>query len=345
MYENYQSVLQQMEAFGIEFNARKDLPLRVDEPKRRTCGLKGKAWYWLRSFRPDAGGCYIVGAFGSYKTGERAKVDVDWAPLSEAEKRRLKAERDAATERARAERERDARRAAARGAELWAEASPIGQSAYLKRKQVDAESCRFLDDGSILVPLIRYDLPREQAFRGVQRIFGGKRTDRRTGEELPDKTFSKGFDPTGAACRLGRVPERVVVIVVCEGYATGLSIRMATGRTVPVYVALNAGNLEHVVAILLDLYPEAKVLICADDDWRTRNFQTKQLENVGRIKAMKLTRRFERVHMVSPAFDPKRRGDKDTDFNDLHVREGLAAVNEQLMPVLRALGLQEHIHE
>lgn len=345
MHDNYRSVIHQMEAFGIEFNARKDLPLQIDLPKRKTCGLKGKFWYRLHSFQPDAGGNYIVGSFGSYKTGDYAKVEVDWKPLSEAEWRRLKAEREAAKQRGIREREKDARRAAARGAELWAEAATHGQCAYLTRKRVEPEACRFLDDGSIVVPLIRYDRPRADAFRGVQRIFGGKRTDKHSGAELPDKTFSKGFDPTGAACRLGPVPPDVRILAVCEGYATGLSIRMATSRLVPVYVALNAGNLEHVVPILLDLFQSARVLICADDDWRTRNFQTKQLENIGRIKALKLARKYDRVHVVSPAFDRRSRGDKDTDFNDLHVREGLAVVTEQLMPVLRALGLQEKTNE
>lgn len=60
---------------------------------------EGKFWYRLHSFQPDAGGNYIVGSFGSYKTGDYAKVEVDWKPLSEAEWRRLKAEREAAKQR------------------------------------------------------------------------------------------------------------------------------------------------------------------------------------------------------------------------------------------------------
>ena len=52
--DNYAEVVHQMEAFGVEF-LPKDLPLQIDAPKRRGCGRKGKWWYWLRTFRPDAG--------------------------------------------------------------------------------------------------------------------------------------------------------------------------------------------------------------------------------------------------------------------------------------------------
>ena len=71
-----------MEEFGVEFLS-KDLPLAIDAPKRRGCGKKGKWWYWLRRSCLDAGGCFIVGRFGSYKSGESRKVEIDWKPLAE----------------------------------------------------------------------------------------------------------------------------------------------------------------------------------------------------------------------------------------------------------------------
>jgi putative DNA primase/helicase len=77
--ENYDSVLHQMEAFGVEFLPR-DLPLVIPTPKRKTCGRKGKWWYWLQEFRRRDGRCYIVGKFGTYKHGgSDQKVEVDWA--------------------------------------------------------------------------------------------------------------------------------------------------------------------------------------------------------------------------------------------------------------------------
>jgi putative DNA primase/helicase len=321
MHANYHEVVHQMESFGVQFRDGRDLPLRIDAPRRVTYGRGGKWWYWLRTFRPNAGGDYIVGRFGSYKTGQSVKVEVDWRPLSEAEREQLRAERAAAEARAREAREREARLAAMSAAELWREAGAQGHSAYLERKQVRAEGCRYLRDGSIVVPLLRYDLPRDQALMGVQRIWGDGR-----------KRFTAGFAKTGCALRLGRV-EDAGPVLVCEGYATALTLRMASER--PVFMALDAYNLAPVLAIVRALHPDNPVLVCADDDWRTRNVEG-QLENVGVLRAWAAVRQVERCHVTRPVFIGPR-GPKDTDFNDLHCREGLDEVRAQLAPALEVL--------
>ena len=79
-----------------------DLLLQIPTPKRKTCGLQGKWWYWLQLFRRRDGSEYVVGRFGWYRHGgSHQKVDVDWAPLTDAEQERLRAERAAAAELAR----------------------------------------------------------------------------------------------------------------------------------------------------------------------------------------------------------------------------------------------------
>ena len=313
-----------MEAFGVEFRD-KDLPLHVPTPKRRTCGKAGKWWYWLQEFRPDSGGTFVVGRFGSYKSGESQKVDVDWAPLADAEKARMANERKAAQNLADAARRQEADLAACGAAELWRKAGTKGQSAYLDRKGVAGEACRYLPDGSVLVPLLRYDLPRDQALRAVQRI-------------LPDgsKRFTKGFAKPGCCVRLGDVKPGDVLLV-CEGYATGLTLRMATHQQLPVYVALDAGNLQHVVPLLRGLFPTNRILLCADDDWKTVDQCTGQFSNPGRTAARAIAKQVSGCDLVWPVFAPATRLPKDTDFNDLHVRQGLEAVRRQLEAVLQAL--------
>ena len=205
--DNYAAVVHQMEEFGVEFVSR-DLPLVIDAPKRKGCGKAGKWWYWLRTFRPDAGGCFVVGRFGSYKSGESRKVEIDWRPLADAERARLKAEREAAQARADAARAAEAELAALGAADLWRRALKDGASPYLVRKGVVGEACRYLADGTLVVPLLRYDLPRDQALRAVQRI-------------LPDgsKRFTKGFAKPGCAVRLGEVLPTDVVLVCGAGVA------------------------------------------------------------------------------------------------------------------------------
>lgn len=325
--DNYQQVLHQMEEFGIQFNWGKDKDFKYETAKRRTFGMGGKFWYRLYLFRPKAGGCYIVGSFGSYKSGNWQKVEVDWEPLSDAERGRMAAERAAVRVRAEAERKAEVALAAMNAGELLARATRQGHSPYLERKQVQGEACRYLPDGTIVIPLMRYDLPIEQRLQAVQRI-------------LPSgqKYFTRGFDKPGCCVRLGSIDrDKTALMLFCEGYATGLTLRMATGHQRPVFVALDAGNLAHVVPLIQDLYPFTRSLICADDDWLTKDQHTGELVNPGRTTARNVAKKVAGCDHVWPSFKHSTREEKDTDYNDLHVREGLAAVERQLSGVVAAM--------
>lgn len=333
--DNYDSVVQQMLAFGVEFKTGEGLT--IPTAKRKTCGVKGKWWYWLQLWRPqredgsETGAEYVVGKFGCYKHhGSEQKVEIDFKPLTDAEKARYRAEREAAEARSRAIKAEAAALAALGAADLWRKASREGHSAYLERKGVQAEACRYLWDGSIVIPLLRYDRPRHEALRAVQRIYPGPRFNA-AGDELPQKIFTKDFSKAGCALRLGAIDAYTDLVMVCEGYATGLSIRMATDRQVPVYVALDAYNLMFVVEILRSLHPGAHLLVCGDDDWKSEDHQG---PNPGRRCAKQAAKTTERCDLVYPVFDPACRQLKDTDFNDLHIREGLPVVAEQLKSVM-----------
>jgi putative DNA primase/helicase len=334
--DNYDSVVHQMEAFGVEFSSR-DLPLVIPTPKRKTCGVKGKWWYWLQLWRPrnpagnETGVEYVVGKFGTYKHGgSDRKVEIDHQPLTDVERARFKAERLAAQERSRQAKAEAAELAALGAADLWRRASREGRSAYLDRKGVVGEACRYLWDGSIVIPLLRYD---KRELRAVQRIYPGPRFNP-AGEELPQKTFTKDFAKSGCSLRLGKVDDDTTLVLVCEGYATGLSLRMATDRQLPVYVALDAYNLGFVVEILRRQHPNARLLICADDDWKSEDHEG---ANPGRRQAKLAARTTERCDIVWPVFGAATRQVKDTDFNDLHLRQGLEAVSRQIAAVVSAM--------
>lgn len=309
-------VIDQMLAAGLEMP-----PTPLDLSGRVRRFGKGKTqWYRLRELRTDGGSWVVTGSFGNWKGGERHRVDVDWRGIGDAERAELHARRQAQAEKDAAERAALARLAQASAADLWRAASTTGRSAYLERKGVDAEGCRFLPDGSIVIPLLRYDAPSaREGLRGAQRIHadGAKR-------------FTRGFDKKGASLRLGHVVAGEPLLV-CEGYATGLTLRMAAGRRLPVFVALDAGNLLPVCELLRTLYPHAPILLCADDDWRTDG-------NPGREKAHKACRAIARCHYTWPVFRPHNRGSKDTDYNDLHRVEGLGVVRRQLGLAARMLG-------
>jgi len=244
--------------------------------------------------------------------------DTAHAPVDPVAAERRRQERLAREQADAAQRAASAARAAQRGGALWRSAQDAGESPYLVRKGVVAEGVRFLGDGSLVVPMVRYDRPRESALAGVQLIG-------------PDgsKRFTPGTAKSGAACRLGLVVVGAPVLL-CEGLATGLTIRAATGRRFPVYVAFDAGNLAPVAEILRALHADCPLLVCADDDWQTKG-------NPGIAKAKAITKALPFAHMIYPVF-PAARGARDTDFNDLQACAGLDAVTRQFAAPLAHLG-------
>lgn len=66
------------------------------------------------------------------------------------------------------------------------------------------------------------------------------------------------------------------VVVICEGYATGASIHMATGHCV--VVAFTAGNLAEVSAKISRAMPDAQIVIAADNDDRLLDRLKRRLE-------------------------------------------------------------------
>lgn len=350
-YENLQQVLLQMEQFGIELQAKDAGAFPKKIAARVTCGKGGKDWYKLYEFTPQAGGVYLTGSFGTYRHGgDFQKVENDWAPLSEAERERQAAERAAARARAAEERLREVANAAASAVDIWRQAQAAGASPYLERKGLAGESCRYLREqlvlrwpgekpgeedtvvrlpgGTLVLPLLRFDFPREQALRGLQFI-------------KPDgfKLYLRGFEKPGCAVRLGDVVVgETRLALVCEGYATGLTLRLGVDLQLPVFVAFDAGNLAHVVPMLRDLYPWLRLLVCADDDWKTKDVRSGQLNNPGRTAAKAVAKQTLGCDLVWPIFKTATRQPKDTDFDDLRQREGLPAVQAQLQGVINMMG-------
>lgn len=293
-----------------------------------------------RGFRARPGGVTIgtvikLALDGGYRfpdPDEDANPAARRARLDDLARRRAERERRAQLDRV--ERAQRAMDAEARALADWRAAARDGASDYLLRKGIErAESVRYAD-GGIVVPMLRYDLPREQSLKGVQRIGadGAKR-------------FTPGMAKTGTACRLG-LPAVGEPLFVCEGYATGMSLRMAiellTGaRRWPVFVAFDAYNLPLVCESVHQLLPTCPIVICGDDDWRTQ--VRGQAHNTGAVQAQiaqesVLDAGARLVVRSRPLFNhATARGDKDTDFNDLHRLEGLPAVAEQIRLALECI--------
>lgn len=289
--------------------------------------------------------------------------------LSEEEKAAQRERLAQDKKRAAAERQAEIERAAQWAAAVWKSCRDVaeGDHDYLTRKKLTcAGGARiFTSNDGIRLPGAEPDDYKYLAvFHGALvipmrdttgKIFGlqfildrqtHKERIARTGRDKDDwpPRFSKdshyhliGPSPTG-------------VCLVAEGFATAMSLHMASG--LPVAVAFDAGNLPKVATALRKTYRKARLLICADDDWLQSCAACKKYTpvsaktcahcgephrkgNAGLQRAQEAAG--DTGAFVMPKFAEDRPEDRKgpTDFNDLHATEGIDAVRVQIEAGLR----------
>lgn len=247
----------------------------------------------------------------NHSSGEKIKLVATGVVLSPAERERQKAERAARLEQAERERAQARDAAAERCRGLWDSFEPAGDHPYLEKKGVAAFSLK-QDQGNLIIPLRNVD----GDLRGIQAIG-------------PDgqKSFASGMEKKGNFHLIGAEGKDLSQgeIILCEGYATGASLHMATGK--PVAVAFDSGNLLSVAEALRAKYPNAAMTICADNDHAMQ--RDGKPYNVGLEKA-KATAQAVNAKVIAPTFTREETARGLTDFNDLHQARGLDAVKKQL---------------
>lgn len=250
-------------------------------------------------------------------------------PLSPAERRAFR-ER---MEKQRAEREaaEKARHAAAAtlAQKIWDEAAECDDHPYLNRKGIQSHGLRvgvwekitpetgevrLISKRALLIP-IRDTKKRIHSLQAIfpAKIMGGR-----------DKDYLKDGAKEGLFYSIGK-PQTVdgkLVIIICEGYATGASIHESTGHAV--IVAFDAGNLLPTARVIRERFPDATIVMAADND----RWTLKPIVNPGVTRAREAAKEIGGLIVVPPFAAELGEVGKPgpTDFNDLHVREGLDAV-------------------
>jgi phage/plasmid primase-like uncharacterized protein len=197
--------------------------------------------------------------------------------------------------------------------EIWGRASSnFANHPYLKTKKIKKHHAR-LFNGALQIPL--FDADGELV--NIQSIFGnGEKRNIQGGQ------YSAIYSVFGN-------PNDAGVIRIGEGFSTCASIHEATGD--PVYMSVTVENLVWTAQHVKRLHPSARIIICGDDDRTRVNQRTKQLENIGRIKAHEAARACL-GDAVFPVF-PEGSGPSLTDFNDMAGVAGIdvvkAVLNEQ----------------
>lgn len=232
-----------------------------------------------------------AGAFGDWRTG----ISETWT-ATPAEKL---SQADRETQRARLyeiKRQRDAElaqrhaEAQAKAQAIWSAAIPApADHPYLVRKGIEPHGAR-IHSNNLIIPV---------------RDIDGQLHSRQAITPDGEKWFLTGGRVADCMFILGDL-EKAQTIVICEGFATGASIRQECGHTV--VCSFNAGNLGAVARVIRRSRMDAKLIIAADDDIGTPG-------NTGLTKATAAARAAGALLAV-PDFGASR-PEGATDFNDL----------------------------
>ncbi len=129
-------------------------------------------------------------------------------------------------------------------------------------------------------------------------------------EQDGSKLFLKGGQLKGGFYPV-RFDGYIHEIIICEGYATAVTLAVHYAQLSEVVCAFNAGNLKHVAREFKKRYPVANIVIAADNDRAT---ELKTGVNVGIQKAIEACKAVDGELWV-PEFKEDEQG---SDWNDLY---------------------------
>ena len=257
-------------------------------------GGRDNAWFvGYQNHAVSSGKTYQYAVFGDWRT--REKYEYKPQGLTKIDLDAIKAQSRAAQKKLDQDRIERNIKASEKAEITWAKSLEYGETEYMRRKKIDALYGAKILEERLVVPL--RDISGK--LWSVQYIW-------------PDgnKRFNTGAKVDCNFHRIG--PDIHLEALICEGFATGVTLFKATGKTV--IVAIDAGNLVKIAKLLHEKYPDLEITICGDDD-RHKD------PNTGRDKAGKASL-LSHGALVFPEFD----GNEGTDFNDLECQKGLDAV-------------------
>ena len=268
---------------------------------------------WYKAFTDRKGATF--GEWGKtdtihWQSERREKVDAStrkrWALEKKEREAKRKAQRQAAVKALR-QRWKDAKTA-------------VSKHPYIVAKKIKGATGLKVDGKELLVPM----RDSQGILQDLQQI-------------QPDgaKFNTKYADPVGCRMVIGRKahidnPERPIYIV--EGWATGWAIHTVTGAMV--VVAFNTEGLMPVAESIQSQHPKAHIVIAGDND--RSSVIERGLTKIPNPGVWYARRAAEKLGVDCAFPDFKDLADEPTDFHDLYVREGKAAVEKWLDPSRKA---------
>lgn len=305
--KNLQNIIESfigaMRAAGCAPHDASDIVADGDDHTIRAEGdRKDKRLGYCLTSTPDG---FAFGNFIFFKTGEKGSwhsgkgvksLTKEERAANEEKYKRLEAERLKKVEVKQLQ-------AASEAKLLWSNAPLATEHLYLTRKNILPHGAKI--DGEDLI------------YQGV--CHGKICTYQRIS---PDgtKMFLYGGKKKGTYYPMTSKDEPKETILITEGIATAATVREATG--LPTLAAFDAGNLQYVAKEMRSKYPEAKIILCADNDSGGE-------KNTGVFAAQQAATKYSGF-VVWPDFED---GSELTDWNDYASIHGLESVKEKILSV------------
>jgi len=330
------SFIEAMESCGISPATGEQLKMDGSKHRIKLTGDKGRATSgeyciyldespagWFKSYRASHGVPYEAWSY---------KSEV-FSSMSPAERRAFIEKKEAE----RAERERidamERQRAIQISREKWAHSTPaIPMHNYaLKKCLRDLYGARLLGN-DLVIPYTNtnYEIMIVQTIS-----MSGQKYFQTNGPKMGNFCVLSGEAEPSSGVNV--IPANTNgPVFVCEGWATGCSIRAATESVV--IVAADAGNLMHVVGPLRESRPDLELVVAADNDKYKRN------GNAGMAAAIKI---FEQtgIPYVAPDFNDS---EELSDWNDFSNARGMEATRrsiEQKLEIIKSSAVYEELSE
>jgi phage/plasmid primase-like uncharacterized protein len=274
-------------------------------------------------------------AYGWYqhwgKTDGKGWVSRKWNTVNSQKRKEIQEKFEEARKEEKIKRKQQYEESAIEAQKIWNNANPYenhpallnkGFSLNDSDKRIEKELMRLKiksDDKSVLIPV----------FDEANKLWTLQRLLRRT-DEKPNKMFLKDGKSGGCFYVIGgNFNELSGQVAIAEGFTTGLSVHLALD--IPVIVTFSADNMLKICSSKFMLEKGLQFIICGDDDRFGK-------ENKGREKATEARNKLG-CKLVFPVF--KNLEKEPSDWNDLHLLEGLETVREQILKAMSSLNVAE----
>ena len=291
---------------------------------------KNQSGYYILSIDGES----AAGCFGSHREGytNNWHTKLNGQKLTDTERQAFKDKVEKAKQEREAELEKHRQQAQSKANGLIKDAPAASNShAYLEGKGISAVPGLKQTGDSLMVPVWN----------------GGKIVGIQYISSDGDKKFLAGTKLAGSYFPIADKSDNKKTILICEGLATGITLREATGKIV--LCAFNSINMLPVAKAKREEYPDAEIIMCGDNDqWtvkakrqegvnKDKDGDDKQWDELREVDALTnpgLEAARQAAHKVGgyvcvPGIPPDDKL-KRTDFNDLYQMHDMEAVADEI---------------